>query len=164
MLKLRAGVDVAVATLVVKNGAPVPALKLVTVPVPEEWHAPSAAMNSVPEHPLNRLTMLAAVTLKRAKGTVPACKVPVMSTCHSEAPASDLKFMKLPVGDVSVNLDPLTISVPFALWPASSRSGWSDSVTTPEALTALIWRVVPAITVAPPQVPHWTMPPTKHSS
>src|SRR5579872_2777566 len=108
--------------------------------------------------------MFAALSVRFVNGTDPACKVPVISTRHSEAPASDLKFMKLPVGEVSVNRDPLSMSVPLALWPASRRLLCRDIVTAPAPPPALTCPVVPAITVAPPHVPQFASPPEKQSS
>lgn len=86
------------------------------------------------------LTKLGAIL---APGIVPACNVPVVSTCHSAVPVVVVNFWKLPVEPVSVERFPDNASFPFAAWLIVAFVTVGD---------------VPKITAPDPEVPLLKLP------
>src|SRR5260221_540477 len=63
--------------------------------------APSVPLVMLPAFVVS-VVALAARPLTRAFGTVPAASEPAISICQSDVPVADLKFRKLPAGEVLV--------------------------------------------------------------
>ena len=107
----------------------VPALpEVLKLPVPEIF---AAFVVSV--------VALAASPVTRAAGTIPAARLPLISTFHNVAPAAFLNSKKFPVGKVSVTRCDNSAVFPFADWLIVTPVSVGDALNTALLLPVSVW-------------------------
>ena len=104
---------------------------------------------------------LAASPVTRAAGTIPAARLPLISTFHNVAPAAFLNSKKFPVGKVSVTRCDNSAVFPFADWlivtPVSVGDALNTALLLPvssesRAIKSADEEIAPTATVEVPQV------------